>query len=196
MDSILETLQSQLGADVMKQIGAQIGADPQATQQAVSAALPMLLGAIGRNAAEPEGAQALASALRRDHDGGLLEDLAGFFGQGGNTQDGTGILGHVFGNRRGNVETGLSKATGLDAGSIAKLLALLAPVVMGSLGRTQRENNLDPSDLSDVLGRERKQAESSLGGLMGMLDRDGDGSVADDLLGIGTQLLGGFLRKS
>jgi hypothetical protein len=44
-----------------------------------------------------------------------------------------GILGHIFGERRTNVEAGVGKATGLDQQKIGKPLTILAPIVMAAL---------------------------------------------------------------
>ena len=195
MSTLLDALQHQLDGEVLRQVSAQIGADPRETRQAVSAALPLLVSALGRNAAHPTGAASLAGALSRDHDGGLLNDLLGYVVRGGNAKDGAGILGHIFGQKRDNIEEGLSRSTGLDKRTAGKLLLILAPIVMAQLGKAKRENDLGPSDISDVLGRERQQADSALGGFARILDLDGDGSVTDDLIGLGSKILGGFGRR-
>ena len=70
----------------MEQIGQQLGLSPQQAGGAVSAALPLLLGALGRNAQQPGGAQSLYSALERDHAGldmgSVLGSVLGGGGQG------------------------------------------------------------------------------------------------------------------
>ena len=75
---------------------------------------------------------------------------------------------------------------------IGQLLKMLAPILMGGLGKVRRESNLGSGGLRDLLQgeqrRARKQASSS--GLWSMLDSDGDGSVVDDVAG----LLGKFLK--
>jgi hypothetical protein len=188
----------QLGGDTLKQIGGQIGADEGQTQQAVGAALPALLGALGQNAAKPQGARALANALQRDHDGSILDDLGGFLSGGGNVADGNGILRHTLGEKRGAVEQGISAASGLDLSQIGQLLPLLAPVVMGILGRTQRQQGLDVNGLASMLGGERQQAESMLGGvggldlsqLLGGSGGSGGSSRSGGLLGMLGRLLG------
>ena len=58
-----------------------------------------ILGAMANNASKPGGADSLLGALQKDHDGSILDNLGGFLGQP-NTDDGNGILGHVFGNSR------------------------------------------------------------------------------------------------
>jgi len=193
---ILDLIQQSLGSRELDQIGRQLGTGPEQTQQAVSAALPLLLGALGRNSAEPQGATALSNAVDRDHDGSILDDLAGFFGQG-STGLGDGILKHVLGGRRPGVEMGLQQASGLGGESVSKLLALLAPVVMGALGKAQRSQGLAPGDLSSTLREEATSsaAASPFGGLLSLLDSDRDGDVTDDIARIGSQLLGGFFNQ-
>ncbi|MEP7270063.1 MAG: DUF937 domain-containing protein [Acidobacteriota bacterium] len=191
--NIQELLSQQLGGGAIQQLSQQIGADEETTSNAVTAALPMLLGGLARNAQSPEGASSLLGALDRDHDGSVLDDIAGYLGQGGGAE-GNGILGHVFGSNRQNVESGISQASGLDLSQVARLLPLLAPIVMAVLGRTQRQQGLDAPSLAGVLGRESQQAEASsplMGILSQVLDSNRDGSVMDDVAGMLGGLLGG-----
>jgi hypothetical protein len=197
MTSVLEMLARQLGGGTLNQLSRQLGTDEKTTGNAVSAALPVLLAALAKNSARPGGAQDLLGALDRDHDGGVLNDVTGFL-QKPDERAGNGILGHLLGGRRGQVEQNLSKASGLDAAGVAKLMTMLAPIVMGALGRKRREENLDAGSLSDLLTRERTSLERQnpqLGGLVQMLDADGDGQVADDIASIGKKLLGGLFRR-
>ena len=181
-----------LGDQGMRQISQQLGADERNTQKAVTAALPMLISALGKNAASPEGAEALARALEKDHDGRVLENVTQVLGDRAVQEDGQAILRHVLGEKQGLVAKGLGSSTGLDAGSAGQLLAMLAPLVMGGLGKTQREKGLDARGIAQLLGQERRQADSQLGGLAKLLDMDGDGDITDDILNLGSKLLGGL----
>jgi hypothetical protein len=184
--SLLDMLQQRLGGDAVNQISQQLGTDPGTTQTAIAAALPMLVGALARNAQDPGKAGALANALG-GHDGSVLDDVAGYLGRG-NTGDGDGILGHVLGGRKETVQTGLGQAAGLDPAKAGTLLAMLAPLVMGALGKAQREKGLDTGGLAGMLGSEQQRATDAAPGVMGMLssvlDRDHDGSVMDDIGGM------------
>jgi hypothetical protein len=194
--SILDMLSQQLGGDVVKQMSARLGTDEGTVNNAIAAALPILLGGLARNSTTPQGADALASALARDHDGSILDDLGGFLGSG-NMGAGPSILGHIFGGKTDAMASVLGRASGMNAGSAASLLAILAPLVMGALGRTQRQGGLDSGGLADMLGNERarlEQSSSGLGGLIQMLDFDGDGQIMDNIGQIaGT--LGGLFRR-
>lgn len=199
MTSLLEMLTQQLGGDNMRKISSQIGANEDSTKGAISASLPLLINALSRNASSDEGANALSSALSRDHDGSILGNLSGFLGNP-DQGSGEGILRHVLGSRKGMVENGLSRSSGLDAGSIGKLMSTLAPIVMGALGKVKRENGLDARSLAGYLGREREDMERSepqAMGLMGnLLDADRDGDVdASDLVKHGLSLFSKFFKK-
>ena len=107
--------------------------------------------------------------------------------------NGGGILDHVLGNKRGAVETGISRSSGLDPKKVAALLPILAPLVMGALGKMKKQNNLDSGGITDLLrqesGRINDQA-SNAPSILDILDRDNDGQIADDLAKIGGALGG------
>jgi hypothetical protein len=188
--ALIDQVHQQLDDNAISQLSRQLGVDPNTTRQAIPAALTALLGGLSQNSANPAGAQQLAGALSKDHDGGILDDLAGFFGDSQNPlqAQGAGILGHIFGNRQPKVADRVGQASGLDSAKAMKLLMLLAPLVLGALGRAQRQKKLDSGGLSDILGTERRrveQAQPADRGLLDvLLDRDGDGSIMDDIAGM------------
>ncbi len=195
MSSIMDLLQQQLGGSNLQQLGRSIGADEKTTGAAVGAALPLLMGALSRNASKPEGAQALSAALNKDHDGSILDNLSGFLGQS-DQGPGAGILKHVLGGQQSRVESSLSKATGMGGDSAGKLLQALAPMVMGALGRQQREQGFDANMLAGFLGEQRQQIEKQspqMSMLTGFLDQDGDGDLdlSDVAKGFMGKLFGG-----
>ncbi|UCC72214.1 MAG: DUF937 domain-containing protein [Gemmatimonadota bacterium] len=196
--SLLDMLTDQLAGERTAQIGRQLGTDEGTAGKAIAAALPLLMGALAKNASRGSGADSLASALERDHDGSVLDDLGGFLSSP-DTRSGDGILRHTLGERRGAVEQELGRRTGVDAGSIAQLLPILAPIVMGALGKAKRQESLDTSGLVSMLSGEQRRADSMSSGTSDMLtmllDSDRDGSVADDVAQAGIGFLGKLLRR-
>lgn len=201
MPTLLETLGEVLSSgSAVDHIGRKIGSDEQTAGSALSAALPLLIGALSKNASSVDGAQGLLNALSRDHDGSILDNLDDFIDNSDSGQ-GDGILRHVFGSNRPRVESSIGKSTGLDAGSIAKLLTIAAPIVLGALGRSQRSRNMDSNELSNLLSMERREIENrepqSVGIMNQLLDTDGDGDV--DLTDIARsglpKLLGGLFSR-
>ena len=193
--SIFDMLQGQLGGQALDMIGSQLGADRSKVEKAVPAALGSLMTGLARNAQSPDGASALASALSKDHDGSVFDNLSGVLSAPERTS-GAGILGHVFGAKQGAVESALGQSTGLDSAAIGKLLTMLAPLVMGALGKKQSHGGLRPSDLGGLLQREHQTARQKapdLGMLGGLLDADGDGDIKDDVAKLGGSLLKNLL---
>ncbi len=200
--SLVDELLAQLQGAPVQQMAQQLGTNTAQTEQAVSTALPLLLGALGRNAAQPEGAASLWGALQRDHAsapdlGGLL---GGLLGGGASSSasalpDGGAILGHIFGGQQQRAQAGLGQATGLGANA-GQLLQMLAPIVMSFLAQRAQAGSLDAGNLGQVLGQEKLRAQQQGGiggGLLGsLLDQDGDGQLGmGDLFKIGGSLLGG-----
>ncbi len=158
MASILESIIGMLGQQNIGQISKQVNAPEDKTQKAITDISALLTGALANNASQQQGAQALANALDKDHDGSILDDLPDYinnYKQG----PGDGILGHVLGGNRSAVEQGLSRKTGLDIGTISSLLTIAAPIILGALGRKQRQDGLNVNDLSSLLGNEQNQAQ-------------------------------------
>ena len=202
--SLTDELLSQLRGTPLGQMSQQLGTTEPQTESAVGAALPLLLGALGRNASQPQGAEALFGALQRDHAGSDLGSvLASILGGGAGSSAGAGsrsldggsILGHIFGGQRPTAEAGLGQATGLGGSQAGRLLSMLAPIVLSFLANRMSRQGLDAGGLGQELGMERQrvQQQGGLGGTLGsLLDQDGDGQLGmGDLVKIGGGLLGG-----
>ena len=201
-NSLTEELFQQLQGAPLQQLSQQLGTGQMQTSNAIGAALPLLLGALGRNAAQPSGAEALLGALQNDHAQATGLDIGSVLGMvlgGQQTRqtNGAGILGHIFGGNQQRAAAGLGQATGLGNDKAAMLLQVLAPIVMAYLAkRFIGQGQASPAAVSQVLGQEREvvQQQGGLGGgLLGaVLDQDGDGQLGlGDLFKIGGGLLGG-----
>lgn len=188
MGSLLDSLSGHLDDQALQRISGSLGTDQSATSKALAAAIPLLLTGLARNAAQPGGAEQLHAALARDHDGSVLDGAAPAA-----AADGDAILGHILGDRRSVAERGIAGASGLDVSKVGPLLAMVAPLVMGALGKARRQGNLGPGDLGNLLGREGASLGSSgvMGMVAGLLDRDHDGSITDDVGG----MLGNLFRR-
>ncbi|NNC95181.1 MAG: DUF937 domain-containing protein [Chitinophagales bacterium] len=195
MTNLLQELSEQLSGQTVEKISQKLGARPEQTQSAISAALPFILSALAKNTNSQQGAESLHKALNKDHDGSVLNNLESFISSSGSSE-GAGILRHILGQKRGTVEQFVSKGSGLQQDSTAKMLEMLAPVVMGVLGKEQRKSNLDVSALSTLLSSTRQQVDNQTPKDMGLinqiLDSDGDGDIKDDLARMGMKFLGGL----
>jgi hypothetical protein len=178
MEEIMAKLSNSGGLD---EISSKLGTDRKTAGIAAGIAAATLLAALSRNAKNPEGATALNRALEKDHDGSLMDNLRPAIGGIGATAAAAGILKHVLGNRRGNVEQSLGRSTGLNSKSMGMLLMMLAPIVLAQLGKARREQNLGANDLQRTLSDDQdemwKNQPQTSSSVSSMLDADGDGDV-------------------
>lgn len=198
MAGILDLLNSEIGKSIVSGVAGQTNQQPNKTHEVLMLGMPVLMAAMKRNAASTQGADGLLSALNGKHDGSILNDLGSFFGGGVDDNvmtDGSKILGHVLGDKQSNVEKAIGVKSGIDSGTVAQILKVAAPILMGMLGNQAKQQNVNsPSGLEGMLGGLLKgnssQNEQSF--LESILDADGDGSVMDDVAGM---VLGGTNKK-
>lgn len=192
----------QLGSTMIQKMATKFGGgNSDGVNRMIAAAVPMILSGLKKNAGSRQGAEALAGALDKGHNGGILDNLGSLFG-GGSSQmkDGGKILGHVFGGRQDNIANSLAKASGIGGQGGGDMMKMLAPLVMGALGKAKRDGGHGVSGLQDLLRQEQqtiqKQQPRQLSMIESMLDTDGDGDVdMGDILKKGSGLLGGFFKR-
>ena len=214
--SPLEILARQLDDQTVTRLGQQMGASPQATKQATAGVVQTLLGAMARNVQrDPRQAQKIETALQRDNHAALLDNVGALLGGGGGgfgdgrAMNGMGILEHILGNKTGRVADQVSKSSGLSTAQVGQLMIMLAPLVMGALGRSrQAQPQQRGGGIAEILGSvlgggglfggpqpAPQQARRSNSFLDAILDRNGDGNSSDELMSMGAQLLGGMFRR-
>lgn len=191
VSDLIQSVLSVLGKDQMQAMARQIGASPQQTERAVEAALPLMIGQMARNSAQPGGAQALHRALQRDHQGvdlgGLLGAVLGG-GSAGANAGGGGMLGSVLGAVLGGGEPA---AASRRADPVSDGMAILGhvfgqrqPRVAASVGQVGGMSGPQSNQLLAML------APIVMAALSRMLQKRGGGD-ADALGG----LLGGEARQ-
>lgn len=198
MSAITNMVQQVLAQGAINQLSKKLGVGSNVTQMVVSAGLPLIMKALSKNTKQQSGAESLFNAVKDDrHDGGILGQLDNLIGNPDSGQ-GAGILKHLLGGQQQNVFSGLSKGTGMPESGVQEIFKVLAPVVMGTLGKQQREEQLD---LSSLVGRIQEtevemeqQAPREMGFIGNLLDKDGDGRIDDDLKNIGMSVLGSLFK--
>lgn len=189
LNSIINLLQGQ----DLQELASKVGGNEEEVKSGLGIALPAMLEALNKNTNTPEGAESLNKALE-NHDGSILNNVMGFL-DNPQSEDGLGILGHLFGNSTSNVAQAVSKSSGLDQNSSMQLLTMLAPLVLGFLGKEKKQNNLDAdglNNLTSMLSNNLSQSNPDIMSFVGsLLDSNKDGNFLDEALGI----LGGFFGK-
>ena len=195
---LMSLLQSQLTPEIIGQLSQQTGAAPAQTATAAEGIFSTLIGGLAKNAAGG-GAEGILGALDRDHDGSILNDVMGLISgnAGGAAANGAGILGHILGGQQQGAAQVISQASGVQPSGVADMMIKLAPMVMGVLAQQKQQQGagFDASGLASMLGGAVQTQNSNP--LMQLatqfLDKDHDGSMVDDLMGmVGSRLLGGM----
>ena len=195
MNNFVDVLMQQLGGSTAEQLSTQLKTTPTQTQQGLEQFLPIMVEAMSRNAQSESGAASLFNAAQKDHDSGILDNLGSLFGSSNSrlASDGSGILGHVLGGKNNKIAEFISKSTGMSASQAATMMQLAAPLIMSTLSRQQKQNNMKPSDMSEMLKRSTQEVKQTDPKNMGMieriLDRDGDGSVMNEVGEMGMSIL-------
>lgn len=192
-----QLLAGPMGQQVTGMVSQQLGIDPQQAQSAINFALPTLLNGLAKNTQTQEGADSLFNAVVNDHNGGGLGDIAGLI-QSGLGGDGAGILGHILGGSQQGVQNAVSQVSGVDPQQAGNILQMVAPILMSVLGNTQQSQGLDAGGLAGLLGNivsNHQQAAPQQQGLISqILDQNHDGSMVDDAMRIGMNVLGGLFK--
>lgn len=200
MAGISDLLNSDLGKQIIGGISKETNQPADKTASVITMAMPILLGAMKRNASSESGAAGLMNALNSKHNGSILDNLGGLFGGGVDEevkQDGAGILGHILGDSQNNAINAISQKSGLDKNAVMKILQVAAPILLGYLGKQKLQKKVNSNSgmgdlLGGLMGGGGKQQPKQQSMIESLLDGNNDGSIIDDIAGM---VLGGGNQK-
>ena len=165
----IDLLKDQLKEDdTVSRLAGFLGEGKAGTADAAAGALSALLLGLMRKSAEPGGSELLLQALKDGkHDGRILDDLGGVLAGGPATTElassGKGILDMLFADKATGVADRVATAGVIAKPAGLSLLSVLAPIVMGALGKTlQIQSALNPASLAFLLNGQRDFITSNL----------------------------------
>jgi hypothetical protein len=171
--NLVEMVMKSLGGDVATKLASVLNAGETETKQAVGAAVPAMLSGLGSLASSPKGGEKLWSAVQDVDDnivGNLSEMLAGGQ-QDAISKMGSGLLKGLFGDGIVNsLVSVLGKFLGGKSALIAKLLPMLAPMVLGTIAKQVKSSGLSLDGLTKLFaGQKENIAKAMPVGLMDSL---------------------------
>jgi hypothetical protein len=185
--NILDAVMNARDGAAIDQLAQQFGLKPEQASAAVAAIMPALAQGLQRNMSSPTGQSALVSALSEGRHETYL-DNPDTLARPATTADGNRILGHVLGSKETSraVAARAGEKTGIDPEVLKQILPLVAALAMGGLSRQSKAG----------AGTDPKTAGAGLASMIGpLLDRDGDGSMIDDVAGMVSGFVGSRKRK-
>ena len=197
--NLIELITGNAGNQVASQAENKFGISKNQIIALLAVAAPLVISYLRKKSQEdPNEAEALNNALDKDHDGSILDNPAQVEAR---VQEGGSILDHIFGGQKAQVENQLSQNTGISMDKIGPLLAMLAPLIMGYIGKEKQSSGVNSGGgLGDLLGgilggaQNQAQAEPSnplndiLGSVLGGGSQQSSGNPLNDILG---SVLGG-----
>jgi len=195
--SLIDLLTGNTSNQVAEQAENKFGISKNQIIALLAVAAPLVISYLRNKSQDAKEAEALNNALDKDHDGSILDDASQAEAR---QAEGGSILDHVFGSQKSTVENQLSQNTGISIDKIGPVLAMLAPVIMGYIGKEKQQNNVGAGGLGDLLGgilgsaSNQAQAQQSnplndiLGSVLGGGQSQSGGNPLNDILG---SVLGG-----
>lgn len=200
--SLIDLLTGNTGNQVAEQAENKFGISKNQIIALLAVATPLVISYLRNKSQDAKEAEALNNALDKDHDGSILDDASNLESR---QNEGGSILSHIFGNEKNTVENQLSQNTGISMDKIGPILAMLAPVIMGYIGKEKQQNNVGAGGLGDLLGgilggaQSQAQAQQSnplndiLGSVLGGGQSQASGNPLNDILG---SVLGGGQQQN
>jgi hypothetical protein len=174
-NNIVSTISSFLTPEVVGKIASASGLDRSMAQTAVSAAVPTILSALAGVVGKPGGASKLASAVAAqptDLLGNIASSLTNSTQMA--TKGGSLLSSLLGGGVSSMLATTVGRFLGIGDATAQTVMGLLAPVIMGVLGREQRSNSLDANGLARMLTGQKEQIAAAMpAGLANLLDNSG-----------------------
>jgi outer membrane protein OmpA-like peptidoglycan-associated protein len=182
VQNIIALLKDQLDDNVLGKIAGVLGENKSGVTAAVGSALPSLLLGLMKKGTEPGGAESLMQTLQEGkHDGGILDNLGSVLGGGAATTNllssGKTLLGSIFGDKASGLGDLIASAGGISKNASSSLLGMLAPIVMGFLGKTLKsQGGFNASGLMSLLLGQKDAIKAALPSgvtnLLGVSDLD------------------------
>lgn len=204
--SLIDLITGSVGNQVATEAENKFGISKSQMIALAAVAAPLIISYLKNKAQNANEADALNSALDRDHDGSILNNPSSALDR---EAEGGSILDHIFGGQKSSVESGLSEQTGISMNKIGPLLSILAPIIMGYLGQQKQQAGVNSGGgLSDLLGsilggaqsQAQQQQSNPLNDILGQVlgggqaqQQSSSGNPLNDILG---QVLGGGQQQS
>lgn len=162
MANIVSIIMQYLTPDMIARISSALGLDRGSTQTAIGASVPALLAAIGNVATQPGGAQKLADQANQQS--GMLDSLTSMIGGQSEIADkGSRMLSSLLGGSQQNMLTGaITNFTGIGQGASNSLLGMLAPLIMGVIGKQLGSGGIDSYGVANLLAGQKDNIAAAL----------------------------------
>jgi hypothetical protein len=154
-----------MGPQVSTQLAGTLGIKKQTASQLIPSVLPLIMGGLKRQMDTRGGAERANLILNKYGSPSVLDGIGDLFASKAAEKTADPRLGGLLGEAGVSAASTLAGKFKLDSGTIMKVIVMLAPIVLG------------------YLSRKRDQGGLGAAGIGALIDRNGDGSILDDVAG-------------
>ena len=169
---LIDLLTGNTGNQVAERAENKFGISRNHVLALLAVAAPLIISYLSKKSQSPNEAESLNTALDKDHDGSILNDVSQAEAR---QSEGNSILNHIFGEEKQTVESQLSQKTGISIDKIGPVLSMLAPIIMGYIGKEKQQNNVGAGGLGGLL-------DGILGNASGQA-QNGQSNPLNDIIG-------------
>jgi hypothetical protein len=156
----LDDLYQEHGQSVQQRVSTELGIPPDKAARALPTVAPIILAGLKREM-EKSGPAGVETRIQDLNNNGIPDDQE---------------VGGLLGGKGKEASTLMANQLGISGEAAAKLIPMLAPIIIGML---MKKGGGAASGQGGAGG-----AGGGLGGIASILDRNGDGSILDDLSGL------------
>ena len=159
-DSLLSAAKSYLTPDVVRNASVMTGESESATRQAMHGGIASVFTGLTNMASTSEGASTLGSLSREPALGRLLNNVSSSFSgieSSSLMNSGQTLMGKIFGDHTTGVSDLVARSSGISSSSSGKLMAMLAPLTLGVLGKYAAAHGLNATGLANSLTQQKDE---------------------------------------
>ena len=159
MINILDLAKGYLTDAVISKVAGGINEDSSLVSKAIGMALPALMGGILQKGSSDTGLSSLMGLLSNNTNTSVLDNLGSVLGDKNQSEDlmvgGSSLISSLLGNNSNSIMNAVGSFVGMKNTSTSSIFSLLAPVVMGILGKKVKSDGLGLSGLSSLLSSQK-----------------------------------------
>jgi len=142
MVNLMSAFKNVLTDNVIGKISSLLGSNSSVTGSVINSLMPKVMKGLISKGSTEAGASSLLNLIKNNNfdAGDLMNNLSGGSRSDDFLKAGAKASESVFGNSLGSLTSGIS---GLSGGAGSKLMSILTPMALGSLGKVVSSNNLD-----------------------------------------------------
>jgi hypothetical protein len=173
MSNFIAELMENVGPEVSQHLASTLGISKNAAAEMIPQVAPLIMGGLKKQMETRGGADRANHILDKYGNASALDNIGETLSFQSRSENPDPRLGGLLGESGVDAANSLGDRFKLDRNVAMKIIPMLAPIILGALSK------------------KRDQEGVGAGGIAGLIDRDGDGQILDDVVGFFTGSMGG-----